>query len=120
MKALRIQNVYFTFSKTEKAKAFYQELLSLNLRFEDGERWTQYDLKGHNLALASHDEAGPLKNAIVVVEVDSDDHLQERVESLGGTLAGTRDMGSHGTVHTVLDPEGNMFQLFIQARTEPK
>jgi len=120
MKALRIQNVYFTFSRTEKAKAFYQELLSLNLKFEDGERWAQYDLRGHNLALASHDEAGAHKNAIVVVEVDSADHLQERVESLGGTLAGTRDMGSHGTVHTVLDPEGNMFQLFTQARPEPR
>lgn len=120
MKALRIQNIYFTSSDVKKAKAFYQDLLSLDIKFQDEEKWIQYDCHGQNLALASHEEAGTHKNAIVVIEIDNAEHLQGRVAALGGMLTETRDMGGHGVVYTVLDPEGNMFQLFTKAKSDPK
>lgn len=120
MRTLCIQNIYFTSSNVNKTKAFYQDLLSLDMKFEDDEKWIQYDFRGLNIALASHQEAGVHKNAVVVFEIDDAACLQERVEALGGTLAGIRDMNKHGTVYTVLDPEGNTLQLLTKAKSEPR
>jgi len=120
MNVLGIQNIYFTFSDVNRAKAFYQGLFPLSMKFEDKEKWVQFEFQGQNIALASHGEAGGHKNAVVVFEVDGAEHLQQRISELGGELTETRDMGSHGTVYTVLDPEGNMFQLFARASLQTR
>lgn len=118
MKALRIQNIYFTAPDVEDIKLFYQGLFAPQLKFEDKDKWVQYDLLGSNVALASHQEAGDNKNAIVVFEIDDAGDLRRQVAELGGAVADVRDMGSHGTIYTVTDPVGNMFQLFTRPGTE--
>jgi predicted enzyme related to lactoylglutathione lyase len=40
---------------------------------------------------------------------------QERIAAAGGQVLGVRDMGSHGAVLSLRDPEGNLVQLFRRA-----
>jgi predicted enzyme related to lactoylglutathione lyase len=48
----------------------------------------------------------------MVFEVDDFAATAERVAASGGEVLGQRDMGSHGAVLSLRDPEGNIVQLF--------
>lgn len=118
MKVLRVQNIYFTATNTDSVKAFYENLLGLQTRFADGSKWLQYSVTGTNIALASHEEAGEHRNAVVVFEIDNEESVVEKVQELGGEVFDIRDMAAHGKVFSVRDPVGNTFQLFTKSRTE--
>jgi predicted enzyme related to lactoylglutathione lyase len=97
---------------------FYQEALGLKLQFRDGDRWAQFDAGGTAVALASPEEASPAtQGTVLVFEVESLDGLVDEIEKYGGRSLGSRDMGAHGTVHTVLDPDGNIVQFFQRGST---
>ena len=109
----RLQNVYLVARKPGELNAFYESALGLKVKFRDGERWIQY---GAGVALASLDEAKPAASgAVPVFEVDDFDGAQERIVAAGGQVLGTRDMGAHGAVLSLRDPEGNIVQLFRRA-----
>ncbi|MBK6005040.1 VOC family protein [Ramlibacter ginsenosidimutans] len=109
----RLQNVYLVARKPGELNAFYESALGLKVKFRDGERWIQY---AAGVALASLDEAKPAASgAVPVFEVDDFEGAQERIVAAGGQVLGTRDMGAHGAVLSLRDPEGNIVQLFRRA-----
>ncbi len=53
----------------------------------------------------------------MVFEVDDFTDAAERIRAAGGEVLGTRDMGTHGAVLSLRDPEGNIVQLFQRQGT---
>lgn len=112
----RLQNVFVVAQKPGELHAFYENALGLPLKFRDQDRWIQYGVGNTNIALASPEEAAPASAGLVMVfEVEDFAGAQERIEAAGGQVLGVRDMGSHGAVLSLRDPEGNLVQLFKRA-----
>lgn len=115
-KAKRLQNVYLVARDVPRLSAFYDEVLGLPLKFRDGERWAQYNAGGTGFSLACPQEAAPATaGAVLVFEVDDFARMAAQVAQAGGEVIATRDMGSHGSVMSLRDPEGNIVQLFRRA-----
>jgi predicted enzyme related to lactoylglutathione lyase len=111
-----LQNVYVVAEDMERMASFYGDALGLELKFRDGERWTQFRLGAGNFSLASPAEAGAgTTGAVPVFEVEDLDHAAARVAEGGGTVSERRDMGAHGLSARCTDPAGNRFQLFQRA-----
>lgn len=109
----RLQNVYVVADQPARLHAFYESALGLQLKFRDKDRWIQYGVGPAGVALACREEALPATGGVVMVfEVNEFDEVAARVGAAGGEVLGTRDMGSHGTVMSLRDPEGNVVQLF--------
>ncbi|WPH17955.1 VOC family protein [Variovorax paradoxus] len=112
----RVQNVFVVAKQPASLHAFYKGALGLPMKFRDGDRWIQYGVGGTNVALACAEEAAPATSGLVMVlEVDDFDGAAERIGAAGGQVLGLRDMGSHGAVLSLRDPEGNLVQLFRRA-----
>lgn len=112
----RLQNVFVVAQQPAALHAFYSEALGLALKFRDGDRWIQYGVGSTNVALACAEEAAPASSGLVMVfEVADFATAQERITAAGGQVLGVRDMGAHGAVLSLRDPEGNVVQLFKRA-----
>jgi predicted enzyme related to lactoylglutathione lyase len=117
---LRLQNVFVVAERPDELHAFYQSALGLQLRFRDQDRWFQYGVGGSNVALACREEAAPASAGLVMVfEVDDLQAARAQVAAAGGEILGERDMGAHGRVLSLRDPEGNVVQLFQRAAPAP-
>ena len=116
MPVTRIQNAYYVARNMSETVAFYRDALGLKPKFQDGERWAQFDAGGANFSLSSTDEA-PMDAAggVVVFEVTELEAMADRITAAGGEVLGRRDMGSHGRTLTFRDPGGNVLQLFERA-----
>jgi len=116
----RLQNVFVVSDTPGSLGAFYEQALGLKLKFRDGDRWIQYAAGSSNVALAGREEAAPATSGLVMVfEVADFAGAQERITAAGGEVLGTRDMGGHGAVLSLRDPEGNVVQLFRRAAPAP-
>ena len=112
----RVQNVFVVAKEPASLHAFYEGALGLPMKFRDGDRWIQYGVGNTNVALACLEEAAPATSGLVMVlEVDNFEGAQERIVAAGGQVLGLRDMGGHGAVLSLRDPEGNLVQLFRRA-----
>lgn len=112
----RLQTVFVVARRPGELHAFYEQALGLPLKFRDQDKWIQYGISNTNVALASVEEAAPAEAGLVMVfEVDDFTGAKERVEAAGGQVLGVRDMGPHGAVLSLRDPEGNVVQLFKRA-----
>ena len=112
----RLQNVFVVAERPSELHAFYESALGLQLKFRDKDRWIQYSAGNTSVALACREEALPATSGVVMVfEVDDFSAVAERAAAAGGEVIGTRDMGSHGAVLSLRDPEGNIVQLFKRA-----
>jgi predicted enzyme related to lactoylglutathione lyase len=114
----RLQNVFVVAERPAELHEFYESALGLQLKFRDKDRWIQYGVGNTSVALACREEAVPATAGVVMVfEVDDFAAAAERVPASGGEVLGTRDMGSHGAVLSLRDPEGNIVQLFKRQGT---
>ncbi|MBO9647612.1 MAG: VOC family protein [Variovorax sp.] len=114
----RLQNVFVVAERPAELHNFYESALGLQLKFRDKDRWFQYGVGGSNVALACREEAVPATSGVVMVfEVDDFTAVAERVAASGGEVLGMRDMGTHGAVVSLRDPEGNIVQLFKRQAT---
>lgn len=114
----RLQNVYVVAERPAELHAFYETALGLQLKFRDKDRWFQYGVGNTNVAVSCREEAAPASSGLVMVfEVDDFAAAPERVAAAGGQVLGIRDMGGHGAVLSLRDPEGNVVQLFKRAGT---
>ena len=114
----RLQNVFVVAERPAELHTFYESALGLQLKFHDKDRWFQYGVGNSNVALACREEAVPATSGVVMVfEVEDFTAVAERVAASGGELLGVRDMGSHGAVLSLRDPEGNIVQLFKRQGT---
>lgn len=118
-KVKRLQNVYLAAHDVAAQSAFYESVLGLPLKFRDADRWVQYTTgegSSTGFSLACLDEAKPAESgAVLVFEVEDFDGLEAQVAKAGGEVTGIRDMGSHGAVLSLRDPEGNIVQMFRRA-----
>lgn len=113
---LRLQNVYLVSERPGELHHFYATALGLPLKFRDEDRWIQYQLGNASVSLACKDEAAPATSgAVLVLEVDDFTGAPERITAAGGQVLGLRDMGTHGAVLSLRDPEGHVVQLFKRA-----
>jgi predicted enzyme related to lactoylglutathione lyase len=117
---MKVKHVYLTASQPARLAEFYTKT-GLSIRFADGERWIQFRTEGAAFCVSGPDESAssPSSNAIVVFEVDQLEPVVDRAVAAGATLiAPVRDMGSHGRVAQIRDPDNNVIQLF-EAATKP-
>jgi len=118
VKVRKLHNVYLAARDVAAQAAFYEAVLGLPLKFRDGERWLQYGTGegSTGFSLASLEESTPAESgAVLVFEVEDFEGVQASVEQAGGEVTGIRDMGSHGAVLSMRDPEGNVVQMFRRA-----
>ncbi len=116
MSIRKLQNVVVAASDIAASRHFYETLLGLVPKFVDGERWVQYDAGGSNFAVGSRQEYPEgAAGAVAVFEVGDLDARARSLAEAGMRIVGTRDMGSHGRTLTVVDPAGNVLQLFQRA-----
>ena len=114
----RLQNVFVAAERPAELHAFYESALGLKLKFRDKDRWFQYGVGNTSVAVACKEEAAPASSGLVMVfEVNTFEGADERVRDAGGQVLGIRDMGAHGAVMSLRDPEGNVVQLFKRAAT---
>jgi predicted enzyme related to lactoylglutathione lyase len=117
---MKIKHVYLTASQPARLAEFYEEI-GLSIRFADGERWIQFRTEGAAFCVSGLGEsaAAASSNAVVVLEVDKLEPVLDRAIAAGATIvAPARDMGSHGRVAQIRDPDNNVIQLF-EAATKP-
>jgi predicted enzyme related to lactoylglutathione lyase len=108
---------YIKAQNVSRSVEFYNQVLQLKLKFQDGERWAQFDANGVDLAIASPAEtAEGAQGAVLVFEVDDLDAAAERVRLAGGKIGTLRDMGAHGRALPFTDMDGNVVQLFQKAK----
>lgn len=114
----RLQNVYVVAQRPAELHSFYESALGLKLKFRDKDRWFQYGVGNTSVAVACKEEAAPATSGLVMVfEVEDFAGAEARIAGAGGQVLGTRDMGTHGAVMSLRDPEGNVVQLFKRAAT---
>ncbi len=94
---------------------FWQRALGLQVRFRDADRWVQLQAGTQGFGIASQAEGVPGQvGAVPVFEVDDLDAQSVSIAQCGGRILSTRDMGSHGSVVTFNDTEGNVAQLYCR------
>jgi len=116
MSDVRIQNVFQVTRDMDRALAFYRDVLGLEVKFRDGDKWCQLAAGDTRIALASPDEAAPADaGSVVVFEVGDLDGACAALEAAGTAVEARRDMGSHGRTAAIRDPDGTLVQLFQAA-----
>lgn len=111
---MKVKHVYVTASQPKQLAEFYAKL-GLSIRFSDGDRWVQFRSEGAAFCVAGPEEsaAAPSSNAVVVFQVEKLEAAVERaVEAGATTLLTVRDMGDHGRVAQIRDPDNNVIQFF--------
>lgn len=110
---MKLQNVYCVVQDMDRAEAFYRSVFDADLKFRDGDKWTQFNAGGAYVSLSSAEEAAAgVAGFAPVFEVADIDAHAEKIEAAGGAVLDRRDMGDHGRTLTFRDSEGNVAQLF--------
>ena len=117
MAVKKFSSAYYVVNNMDQAVGFYQDILGLEVKFRDGDRWTQFDVNGVGVALADPSEGSvpPGGGATVVLEVEDLGDMREKLAQNGVTVNDTVDMGGHGKYFTAVDPAGNIVQIFARS-----
>lgn len=117
MAVKKFSSAYYVVKDMDKAVGFYRDILGLNIKFRDGDRWTQFDVNGVAVALADPSEgtAPPGGGGTVVLEVDDLGEMRDRLTRNGVAVNDIVDMGGHGRYFTATDPAGNIVQIFAKS-----
>jgi predicted enzyme related to lactoylglutathione lyase len=110
----KVRYTYLVVDDMNAAVAFYRDGLGLRLKFQDGERWAEFDAGGGTtIALSSRDESGlGVNGPVVVLQASDAEGLAASLVARGAEVLARRDMGSHGRLTAIREPSGNIFQLF--------
>jgi predicted enzyme related to lactoylglutathione lyase len=110
----KVKYTYLVVEDMDAAVAFYRDGLGLKLKFQDEQRWSEFDAgNGTTIALSSLDESGlGVKGPVVVFQVSDAEALAASLAARGADILARRDMGGHGRLIAVREPSGNIFQLF--------
>lgn len=110
----KVKYTYLVVDDMNAAVAFYRDGLGLRLKFQDGQRWSEFDAgNGTTIALSSYDESGlGVKGPVVVFQVSDAEGLATSLAARGADILARRDMGDHGRLIAIREPSGNTFQLF--------
>lgn len=116
MAVKKFSSAYYVVNNMDESVAFYKDVIGLNVKFRDGNRWTQFDVNGVGVALADPSEGSvpPGGGATVVLEVDNLLEMREKLTQQGIHVNDIVDMGGHGKYFTAKDPSGNVVQIFAR------
>ena len=116
MAVKKFSSAYYVVKNMDEAVAFYKDVLGLNVKFRDGNRWTQFDVNGVGVAVAGPSEGSvpPGGGATVVLEVDNLQETRQMLMQKGIAVNDIVDMGGHGKYFTTRDPSGNLVQIFAR------
>lgn len=111
----RIHSTFYWTDDMDTAVAFYRDALGLDLRFQAGENWAEFDVDGATFAL--HGTRGqpmpPGGGAAVVFEVDDVEVARRQLAARGVVFEGDiTDVPESGRFATFRDPAGNVVQIF--------
>lgn len=117
MTVSKVTNVYYVVPDMDAAVAFYRDTLGLNVKFQDGDKWTQFDVGGTQVAIATPapGQVDPGSNATVVLQVDDLAATRADLTARGIAVSEVIGMGDHGSFFTCRDPAGNVVQFFARA-----
>lgn len=117
MNVIKVTNVYYVVPDMDAALAFYRDTLGLNVKFQDGDRWTQFDVGGTQVAIATPapGQVDPGSNATVVLQVDDLAATRADLAARGIAVSEVIGMGDHSSFFTCRDPAGNVVQFFARA-----
>lgn len=112
----KVTNIYYVVPDMDAALAFYRDTLGLAVKFQDGDKWTQFDVGGTQVALATPapGQVDPGQNATVVLQVDDLIATRADLTARGIAVSQVIDMGGHGNFFTCRDPAGNVVQFFAR------
>src|SRR4030095_13577705 len=98
----KFSSAYYVVGNMDQAVAFYKDTLGMNVKFRDGNRWTQFDVNGVGVALADPSEGSvpPGGGATVVLEVDNLLETRQMLMQQGIAVNDIVDMGGHGKYFT--------------------
>ena len=115
MQTAGIGGVYMVVKDMDRAQRFYEDALGLVTKIRDRSAWCQFNTGNVSFSLSSPEEAGGRAQGVVVIVFKAEQlaGIRQQVEDAGGTFRALRDMGSHGTIATFADPDGNDFQVLI-------
>lgn len=110
----KVKYTYLVVSDMDAAVAFYRDGLGLKLKFQDGRSWAEFDAgNGTAIALSSFEESGlDVPGPVVVFQATDAEALAASLSDRGAKILARRDMGDHGSLITIREPSGNLFQLF--------
>lgn len=113
MTTVRFRTAFHIGKDLDSLVAFYSEAMGFQLKFRDGSRWAEFQVGDSRFALGSPEEApaGMSMGAVSVFQVAELTPLLDKAIAAGGKVLDVRDMGAHGRVATLLDPEGTVFQV---------
>ena len=110
-----VRSVYTVVRDMDLMRAFYEEALQFPQAFRDRDNWCQFKAGPIAFALSSVSEAAKdARGSVIVFDATDVAPVAARIVRLGGRHIASRDMGSHGSVATFADPEGNLFQLHVR------
>ena len=117
MAVKKFSSAYYVVKNMDEAVSFYKDVLGLNVKFRDGNRWTQFDVNGVGVAVADPSEGSvpPGGGATVVLEVDNLVETRQMLTQKGVQVNDIVDMGGHGKYFTTKDPSGNIVQIFARS-----
>jgi predicted enzyme related to lactoylglutathione lyase len=90
------------------AVAFYTEVLGLELRFRDGDRYAAVRVGALTIGLAAPGEAPPGGGVALSLKVDDLDAAVERLQAGGAEIVGGVERGPHELRVAFRDPAGNV------------
>ena len=101
MAVKKFSSAYYVVNNMDQAVNFYQDILGLDVKFRDGDRWTQFDVNGVGVALADPSEGSvpPGGGATVVLEVEDLGETREKLTQNG--VHGQRNR-RHGRARQIL------------------
>ncbi len=113
----KVTNVYYVVPDMNAALAFYRDTLGLAIKFQDGDKWTQFDVGGTQVALATPapGQVDPGQNATVVLQVDDLTATRAQLAAQDIAVSEIIGMGGHGSFFTCRDPAGNVVQFFARS-----
>lgn len=110
----KVKYTYLVVDDMDAAVAFYRDGLGMRLKFQDGQRWAEFDAgNGTAIALSSAEESGlGVKGPVVVFQASDAEQLATSLVTRGAEILKRRDMGSHGRLIAIREPSGNIFQIY--------
>jgi predicted enzyme related to lactoylglutathione lyase len=113
----KVKYTYLIVDDMNAAVAFYRDALGLRLKFQDGQRWSEFDAgNGTTIALSSTQESGlGVEGPVIVFQAENAEDLANSLVEKGANIVMRRDMGKHGRLVAVRDPFRNTFQIFEKA-----
>lgn len=113
----RLPTIILGVHSMSRSLALYRDLLILPCRVA-GERWSEFDLGGHTLALHIQEPGASARAQGVVtlcLEVHDLDATAARLRAAGYTVDGPAEMEGVGRVASLRDPDDVVLSLSLRA-----